>query len=136
VCWSQLRASSHLLGILSRFDSSEKKKRGAVPPEKLFQVLVQSADNFGETDEWRALNFLAIRYRPVYELYAQMIQNNYQLESVRVTPSRLWRDKRIVDPIFAFRKRDSGTLEKYFVRLDVSNIYPIIVTELTEFFDR
>lgn len=103
---------------------------------RFFRRLVQSADNFGDTDEWRALNYLAVRYKPIYLKYAEMKAANYDLESVKVLNSRLWRDKQIVDPVFAFRNKQTGVVEKWFVRLNVSYLYPMIVTELSEYFDR
>jgi hypothetical protein len=61
-----------------------------------FHILFQSADNFGDTDQWRALNFLTVRYKPLYERYAEMLEEGYTLESVKVMTSRLWREKQIV----------------------------------------
>jgi hypothetical protein len=61
---------------------------------------------------------------------------NCDLESIKVSASRLRRDKHIVDPVFAFRHRESNVVQKYFVRVDASHLYPMIVTHLTEYFDR
>ena len=63
---------------------------------ELFKKLVQSADNFGDTDEWRALNYLAV---------------------------------------FAFYNTTTGVVQKYFVRVDVSNLFPIIINDIDEYFD-
>jgi hypothetical protein len=51
--------------------SRRSAANGSIPPdpEKLFNMLVQSADNLGDTDAWRALNFLSVRYQPIYEKY-------------------------------------------------------------------
>jgi hypothetical protein len=111
----------------------------------LFRRLVQTADNFGDTDERRALNYLAVRYQPLYELYAELVKpsaglvrpkEGWTLDSVKVMPSRLSREKRIVDPIFAFRHNETGVVQKYFVRVDVSHLYPMIVNPIAEYFDR
>jgi cyclic patellamide precursor peptide PatG len=94
----------------------------------LFRRMVQTADNFGDTDERRALNFLAVRYKPLYQLYAQKIASGaYLLDSVKVMPSRLWRDRRIVDPVFTFVRGDTGSFEKYFVRVDVTYFFPFLI---------
>jgi PatG C-terminal/Subtilase family len=105
-------------------------------PGHLFDRLVQSADNFGDTDEWRALNYLAVTYQPLYEQYAVMLKNGWSLDSVKVTMSRLSRNKRIVDPVFAFRQVETGTVQKYFVRVDVSHLFPMMVNHIAEYFDR
>jgi hypothetical protein len=105
-------------------------------PGHLFDRLVQSADNFGDTDEWRALNYLAVAYQPLYEQYAVMLKNGWSLDSVKVMMSRLGRNKRIVDPVFAFRQLETGTIQKYFVRVDVSHLFPMMVNHIAEYFDR
>jgi hypothetical protein len=122
---------------------SKKRARGTdesdpnePDPHRLFALLVQSADNFGDTDQWRALNYLAVRGKRVYEKYAEMLENGYILDSVRVANSRLWREKRILDPVFSFRETETGVMRKYFVRVDVSHLYPIMINDITEYFDR
>ena len=107
----------------------------APSPEKLFSLLVQSADNLGDTDEFRALNCIAVRYKPIYEKYAELSET-CDLDSVKVLPSRLWHERRIVDPVFAFKNRVTGVVQKFFVRVDVSYLFPMIVTQLSEYFDR
>jgi PatG C-terminal len=104
-------------------------------PRGIFNKLIQSADNFGDTDEWRALNYLAIRYEQLYQLYTEMQQRKYRLVSIEVMESRLWEEKRIVDPVFTFRN-ENGSYEKYFVRVDVSHLFPRLVHPIAEYFDR
>jgi hypothetical protein len=104
--------------------------------ERLFQILVQSADNFGDTDQWRALNFLAVRYKPLYERYAEMVENGYVLDSVKVSNSRLWRERQVVDPVVTFIDTKNNVSMKYFVRVDVSYLFPLIANHRTEYFDR
>ena len=123
-----------------RKPSSGKKTsdQNEYDPNELFKKLVQSADNFGNTDEQRALNFLAVRYKPLYELFAKMVtaKNGWALDSVRVAASRLQREKRIVDPVFSFQQMETGVVKKYFVRVDVSHLFPMIVNHITEYLDR
>ena len=105
-------------------------------PERFLRTLVQTADNMGDTDEWRALNFLAVNYPPLYEKYAEMAEQHYILDSVKVYPSRLWREKRIVDPVFTFLNTQTSATKKYFVRVEVTHLFPVLVNHLAEFFDR
>lgn len=107
--------------------------RNATPTTtELFNKLVQSADNFGDTDEWRALNYLAFRYKPLYDLYASLLHDDYALVDVSVVRSRLWGNKRIVDPIFSFQSTKTTVVYKYFVRVDVTYLFPMIAHHLTE----
>jgi len=104
-------------------------------PNDFFRRLVQTADNFGDTDQWRALNYLVANYEPLYVCYADMLQHGFALDSVRVIRSRLWGSRRVVDPVFTF-VNDVGAIEKYFVRVDVTDLFPNVTNGLTEYFER
>jgi hypothetical protein len=107
---------------------------------ELYDMLVQTADNYGNLDEQRALNFLAIRYKPLYELYAEMVlsdpKNSYNLVGVEVFKSRLSADRQIVDPVITFERKDSTAVERYFVRVDVSHMFPVIVNHVAKYVAR
>ena len=103
--------------------------------EGLFKRLVHSADNFGDTDEWRALNFLAVEYPRIYRVYADMLAAGYILQGIKVVTSRLSGNKRIVDPVFTFRNLNGGE-ERLFVRIDVTDRFPTIVNHLSSYFER
>jgi hypothetical protein len=111
------------------------KGKAAPNPEDLFRWLVQSADNLGDTDEYRALNYLAVRGADVYQKYFEMAVD-HDLDSIKVISSRLARERRIVDPVFAFKHRETGVIKKFFVRVDVSHLFPMIANSLTEYYDR
>ncbi len=132
---------------------SKTRKRGAKSPgtrepvperlfEEVYRALVSAADNYGNTDEWRALNYLAIRCRFVYQLYTRKVaQGQYRLESLRVVKSRLWGERRIVDPVFSFVNLQTGVLEKYFFRVDVTYLFPSLLEmpvqfDVPNYFDR
>ena len=66
--------------------------------------------------------------RAFHGTFAQKIGSGaYLLDSVKVMPSRLWRDRRIVDPVFTFVRGDTGSFEKYFVRVDVTYFFPFLI---------
>jgi hypothetical protein len=104
--------------------------------EAVFDRLVQIADNVGATDAHRALNFLAVRYVPLYQQVAAMEGRGSQLAAVEVGVSRLSGTRKIVEPIFTFQNRANGFVEKYFVRVDVTYEFPMIATHLQPYFDR
>jgi hypothetical protein len=113
-----------------------KGKKGAPQPEELYKDLFQSADNFGHTDEWRALNFLAVRYPPLSQRCSELAHDGYNLQAFPVLTSRLaaWGTKRVVDAIFTFDK--VGDTRKYFVRVDVTHLFPMLVTPIAKYIDR
>jgi hypothetical protein len=104
--------------------------------EGIFYRIMQLADNAGATDEHRALNYLAVRYPAVYTTAAEAHGRNASLASVDVRASRLSGVRRIVDVIFSFVNRSTDVAEKYFVRVDVSEQFPFLVSKMTPYCDR
>lgn len=112
----------------------EEKFRSAA--EELFYRIMQLADNAGATDEHRALNYLAVRYPAIYATAAEQHGRNSSLSAVDVRPSRLSGVRRIVDVIFSFTNRQTDVTEKYFVRVDVTEEFPFLVTRMSPFYER
>lgn len=104
--------------------------------EELFYRIMQLADNAGATDEHRALNYLAVRYPAVYATAAEAHGRNAALASVDVRPSRLSGVRRVVDVVFSFVNRTTDVTEKYFVRVDVTEEFPFLVSKMAPFYDR
>jgi hypothetical protein len=98
--------------------------------------ILQLADNSGATDEHRALNYLAVRYQPVYARTAQQHQDQSSLVAVEVRPSRLSGPEKIVDVVLSFRGRSTDLTEQFFVRVNVTGEFPFVLTGLQPFFER
>jgi hypothetical protein len=103
---------------------------------ELFDRIMQLADNAGATDEHRALNYLAVRDPTIYGRVAEAHGQNRSLTAVEVRPSRLSGVRRIVDVIFSFAHRETDVTEKSFVRVDVTEEFPFLVTRLSPFYER
>ena len=58
------------------------------------------------------------------------------MTAVEVRPSRLSGVRRIVDVIFSFTHRQTDVTEKFFVRVDVTEEFPFLVTRLSPYYDR
>jgi hypothetical protein len=104
--------------------------------EELFMRIMQMADNAGATDEHRALNYLAVRYPAIYAQAAERYGQNCSLAAVDVRPSRLSGVRKIVDVIFSYAHRQTDVTEKYFVRVDVTEEFPFLVTKVSPYYDR
>jgi hypothetical protein len=104
--------------------------------EELFSRILQIADNAGATDEHRAVNYLTVRYSDIYNRTAEAYAANSSLTAVDVRPSRLAGARRIVDVIFTYTHRQTGIEDRSFVRVDVSEEFPFLVTKLSPFFER
>jgi len=102
----------------------------------LFSRIVQLADNAGATDEHRALNYLAVRYPEIYHETSRQFTENSSLAAVDVRPSRLSGTRKILDVIFSYTHRQTDVTEKRFVRVDVTEMFPFLVTKLSPFYER
>jgi PatG C-terminal len=124
-----------LIGSIPRPEQIAEDRFGAAA-EELFWRIQQMADNAGATDEHRALNYLAVRYPSIYHASAEAFGRNASLTAVDVRPSRLSGVRRIVDVIFAFTDRGTDVTEKFFVRVDVTEEFPFLVSKLAPYFER
>ena len=104
--------------------------------EELFNRIMQLTDNAGATDEHRALNYLAVRYPAIYTKAAEEFARDFSLTGVEVRPSPLSSTRSIVEVVFAFTNRNTDFTEKFFVRVDVSEEFPFLVTKLSPYYDR
>jgi hypothetical protein len=103
--------------------------------QDLFDRLLRLADNFGATDEHRALNYLAVRYDQIYRRTAQQFVNNFSLTGVYAIPSRLSSTRRLVNVIFAYQHRQTGVVEQYRARVDVGEEFPFLASPLEPYYD-
>jgi len=93
-------------------------------------------DNAGATDENRALNYLAMRYPVIYAKATEQFGRDFSLSGVEVRPSTLSGTRNIVDVIFSYTNRNTDYTEKFFVRCDVTEKFPFLVTKMSPYFDR
>lgn len=124
-----------LLESIPRPDDADEKQFAAVAEEVLWRIL-QLADNAGATDEHRALNYLAVRYPALYANAAEQYADNATLTSVEVRPSRLSGVRNIVNAILSYTHRQTDVTDKQFVRVDVTEEYPFLVSKLMPYYDR
>lgn len=103
---------------------------------ELFDRIIQMADNAGATDEHRAVNYLAMRYPAIYGKTAEEFANTFSLTEVEVRPSLVGSPRKVVDVIFAYTNRQTDFSEKFFVRVDVTEQFPFLVTKLSPYYDR
>ncbi|HEX6719212.1 MAG TPA: hypothetical protein VF088_19055 [Pyrinomonadaceae bacterium] len=104
--------------------------------EEVFMRIMQMVDNSGATDEYRAVNYLALRYPQIYGTAAECHARECSLAGVEVRPSSLSGVRKILDVIFSYTDRKTDFTEKYFVRVDVSEEFPFLVTKMSPYFDR
>jgi hypothetical protein len=104
--------------------------------EELFNRIIQLTDNAGATDEHRALNYLAMRYPAIYSKAAEQFGSDCSLSGVEVRPSPLSGTRNIFDVIFSYSNRNTDFTEKFFVRCDMTEEFPFLVTKMSPYYDR
>jgi PatG Domain len=103
---------------------------------EVFDTIMQMADNAGNTDAHRALNYCAVRYPAVYAKAAEQFRANSALTGIEVQPSALSGARRIVKVIFTFTNRATDVSERFFLRADVTEEFPFLVTKLSPYYQR
>jgi len=111
-------------------------KEFAPAAEELFDRIMQMTDNAGATDDYRALNYLAMRYHAIYAKAAEYFGQNCSLTGVYVNPSALSSTRNIVEVVFAYTNRNTDVVDKCFVRVDVTDEFPFLATKLSPYYDR
>jgi hypothetical protein len=113
-----------------------KTKEFTAAATELFERIIQMTDNAGATDENRAANYLAVRYPAIYAKAAEEFAVNASLSAVEVRPSPVSTTRKVVDVIFSFTNRNTDVTEKFFVRVDVTEKFPFLVTKMSPYYDR
>ena len=66
----------------------------------------------------------------------EQFARDFSLTAVEVLPSPLSGTRNIVDVIFAYTNRNTDFTEKFFVRVDVTEEFPFLVSKLGPYYDR
>ena len=103
---------------------------------ELFERVLQMADNAGATDEHRALNYCVVRYPAIYTTAADAYGRDCALAAVDVRTSVLSGVRKLVEVIFSYTNRNTDVTEKFFVRIDVTEEFPFLVTKMSPYYDR
>jgi len=104
--------------------------------QELFDRIIEMADNAGATDADRAVNYCALRYPAIYAKAAESFAANSSLTGLEVRASALSGTRKIVEVIFSYTNRGTDVTEKFFVRVDVTEEFPFLVTKISPYYDR
>jgi hypothetical protein len=104
--------------------------------QELFDRIMLMADNAGATDADRAVNYCALRDPALYARAAESFAANSSLTGLEVRPSPLSGTRKIVEVISSYTNRGTDVIEKFFVRVDVTEEFPFLVTKMSPYFDR
>jgi hypothetical protein len=101
----------------------------------LFDKIIGLADNAGATDEYRALNYLAVRYPRIYTVTTVMHDNNFSFTGIEVRRSPLTSARAVLDVIFSYTHRTTDVIQKQFVRVDATEEWPFLVKKMGPYFE-
>jgi hypothetical protein len=127
-----------LIKAIPRPEKMAEKQFEAAAGE-VFDRILQMTDNAGATGDHRALNYLAMRYPGIYAKAVEEFARDFSLTGVDVFPSPLSGTRKIVEVIFSYTNRNTDFVEKFFVRVDVTEEFPFLaflVTKMAPYYDR
>jgi PatG C-terminal len=104
--------------------------------QELFDRIIQIADNTGATDADRAVNYCALRYPAIYARAGESFAADSSLTGLEVRPSPLSGVRKVAEVVFSYTNRATDVTEKFFVRVDVTEEFPFLVTKLSPYYDR
>lgn len=125
-----------LLNAISEPANTDNAAQLGPAAEELSARILSMTENAGATDEHRALNYLAMRYPAIYAKAAEEFQRDFSLTSVDVRPSPVSGTRKIMDVIFAYTNRNNDFVEKFSVRVDVTEEFPFLAAKLSTYYDR
>ena len=127
--------SQTLIRAIPRPENADPQKFEAAAYELLGGIM-DNVDNAGATDADRAKNYLFMRYPGIYSKTFDRQEHDFSLRSIDTKPSDLSGTRKIVDVILRFSHRKTDVTETYFVRVDVTEEFPFLVSKLVPYFDR
>jgi hypothetical protein len=77
-----------------------------------------------------------VRYQAIYTKAAEYFAQNCSLTGVDVLGSQLSGVRKLLDVIFSYTNRNTDVVDKCFVRVDVTDEFPFLVTKLSPYYDR
>jgi hypothetical protein len=110
-------------------DAGTEQAPSADVVRQVFHRLTRRADNRGISDEHRALNYLALRYPPIYHAVAQASAGGKVLAGINARHSHS-QARRVVSVGLTFRHRRTEITERYYCLVDVTEVFPFLVSPL------
>ncbi|MEG3152773.1 cupin domain-containing protein [Sphingomonas sp. ZT3P38] len=102
----------------------------------LLNRITQLIDNVGDLDEHRAVNYLAMRYPAIYSLVVENYGRDLSLQGVGISPVSTRSQRRLVDVTLRFVSRKTDVRELYAARVDVTGMFPFMVSALRPVFEK
>jgi len=102
---------------------------------RAFLVVAQLADNTGQSDEQRAINYLAFKSTALYTKEIEMEIAGFQLNSVTAKPDPVSQTRSIQDVIVLYANTSTTEIRRFFTRVDVTGQFPFLLGPLAVYYD-
>jgi len=106
------------------------------PREAVLGQIMGLAASSGGTDQHRALTYLAVRYPLLFKRATERDAQGFTLSSVQIRAAPAGGHRSMVDVIFAWTHRTTGITDQERVPVDVTGLFPFVVTELSPYIGR
>lgn len=98
----------------------------------LYVNMLSLANNTGNSDEYRAINFVTTRFAGPYQKAWDFTNSNqdspYKMQSVSVAPSRVSGGRKVLDVIYTYVQTSGyAPSEQWYCSVDVTGEYPFLV---------
>lgn len=103
---------------------------------ELLNRITHLIDNVGDIDEHRAVNYLALRYPAMYGLVIDNYRQDRSLQGLTVRKVSTNAQRRLIDVQFSFVNRKTDVRDLFAARVDVTGMFPFLVTPLRAVFDK
>jgi hypothetical protein len=77
-----------------------------------------------------------MRYPGIYAKAAEEFAREFSLTGLDVLLPPLSGARKMSDVVFSYTNRNTDFTEKFFVRVDVTEEFPFLVTKLSPYYDR
>lgn len=98
-----------------------------------FDIASRISGNYGVSDGHRAVNYIITRYYQLYELVAHQLLDGSRLISITTRPSLQRGGRRIIEIILNFQNWKSGVQNSFSLRVDVTDLYPFLVSSVNPY---
>lgn len=105
----------------------------------LFDDLLQLADNTGDADEHRALNYVSVNYPEIYVTPnpgGSCASAAVTFSGVETRRSPLGAGRAIIDVILRYTNQSTGLVTRNYTSVDVTGQFPFLVTPLQPYYER
>jgi len=103
--------------------------------KQTLDITLRIGANYGLSAAHRAINYAVTRSAELYVTVAHELLGNWALVGLTSRPSAVSAGRTVVDTILQFRNRKTDAVKRCFMKIDVTDLYPFMVSPIHPFLD-